>query len=124
MTYDFTTDTSKAFGGNMTFVGGAACIYTGDVNQDGAVDGNDAAMVENAAFNFEMGYIVTDLNCDEVVDGTDAAYVDNNAFNFVVVEQPTVFSNDTKTVNAKKVSEDIKGKVQNSFAKMKIMPLK
>ena len=124
MTYDFTTDTSKAFGGNMTFVGSEACIYTGDVNQDGVVDGNDCAMVENDARNYTTGYVVTDLNCDEFVDGTDAAYVDNNAFKFVVVEKPTVFSNDTKTVNVEKVSEDIKGKVQNSFAKMRIMPSK
>ncbi len=28
-------------------------IYSGDVNQDGVVDGGDGALIDNDAFNFE-----------------------------------------------------------------------
>jgi len=58
-------------------------IYTGDVNQDGIVDGTDAAAIDNDAYNFVTGYAVSDLTGDEVVDGSDAAIADNNVSNFV-----------------------------------------
>jgi len=58
-------------------------IYSGDVNQDGIVDGTDASLVDNDAFNFVTGYVGTDVNGDDVVEASDAAIVDNNAFNFV-----------------------------------------
>jgi len=35
-------------------------IYSGDVNQGGVVDGTDAALIDNYAFNFVTGYLVTD----------------------------------------------------------------
>jgi len=85
-TFDFTSSQSQAFGDNMKQVDASPvifAIYSGDVNQDGVVDGTDAALVDNDAFNFVTGYVVTDVNGDEVVDGSDAAIVDNNAFNFV-----------------------------------------
>jgi len=88
LNYDFTTAATQAFGNNMVNVGGEWSFYSGDVNQDGIVDGGDAAMIDNDAFNFVTGYVATDLNCDDVVDGTDAAFADNNAFNFVQVARP------------------------------------
>jgi len=88
LTYDFTTAASQAFGNNMVNVGGEWSFYTGDVNQDGIVDGADAALIDNDVFNFVTGYVVTDLNCNDVVDGTDAAFADNNVFNFVGVSRP------------------------------------
>ena len=88
LTYDFTTAASQAFGNNMVNVGGEWSIFTGDVNQDGIVDGGDLSLIDNDAFNFVTGYVPTDLNCDSIVDGTDAAYADNNAFDFVQVQRP------------------------------------
>jgi len=88
VTYDFTSAASQAFGNNMVNVAGEWSFYTGDVNQDGIVDGADAALIDNDAFNFVTGYVATDLNCDDVVDGTDAAFADNNTFNFVGVIRP------------------------------------
>lgn len=83
LTYDFTTAASQAYGDNMILANGEYSFFTGDPTQDGIVDGNDGAMIDNDASNFNTGYLVTDLNCDSIVDGTDAAYADNNAANFV-----------------------------------------
>lgn len=83
LSYDFTTAASQAFGNNMILVGSDYSFYTGDTNQDGLVDGTDFNAIDNDAFAFAGGYIVTDLNCDDIVDVTDLAYADNNAFNFV-----------------------------------------
>jgi len=81
--YFFTSGASQAFGDNQTLEAGFYCIYSGDVNQDGIVDGSDAGIIDNEAFNFKSGYVDGDLNGDEIVDGSDGAIDDNNAFNFV-----------------------------------------
>ena len=84
--YNFTTAASQAFGNNMKQVDSSPtrfAIYSGDVNQDGVVDGTDASVIDNDAFNFVKGYVAGDVNGDEIVDGSDAAVVDNNAANFV-----------------------------------------
>jgi len=83
LTYDFTTAQSQAFGSNQVLKCGKACMYSGDVNQDGIVDGTDLSLIDNDAANFVQGYVPTDLNCDGIVDGSDASIADNNAFNFV-----------------------------------------
>jgi len=91
MNFDFTTAADKAFGANQIQVDTAPvefAVYSGDVNQDGIVDGSDAALIDNDAFNFVEGYVVTDINGDNIVDGSDAAIADNNAFNFVVKITP------------------------------------
>jgi hypothetical protein len=81
--YDFTTDSGKAFGFNMVKKGTKWAFYGGDVNQDGFIDGTDNTLIDNDAFNFNSGYVVTDLNGDEFVDATDFAIADNNAFLFI-----------------------------------------
>jgi len=91
LTYDFTSAANKAFGSNMLQIDASPLkfgIYSGDVNQDGVVDGTDAALVDNDAYNFVTGYVVTDINGDGVTDGSDAAIVDNNAYNFVTKITP------------------------------------
>ena len=85
-TYDFTTDSAKAYGSNLIRVDGSPikfAIYSGDVNQDGTVDATDLSLIDNAAFNFANGYVIADLTGDNFVDAADAALGDNNAFNFV-----------------------------------------
>ena len=80
---DFTTAQSNAYGSNMIQKGTKWCIYSGDVNQDGLVDGTDLAGVDNDNTNFASGYVATDLTGDNSVDGSDLALVDNNSTAFV-----------------------------------------
>jgi len=91
LNYDFTSSSSRAYGNNMIQVDAAPvkyAIYSGDVNQDGIVDGSDAAIIDNDTYNFVTGYVVSDVTGDEITDGSDAAIVDNNAYNFVTKATP------------------------------------
>jgi len=84
--YDFTVSVTRAFGNNMAEIDASPLrfgIYSGDITQDGVIDGADGALVDNDASIFASGYIVTDVTGDGITDGSDAAIVDNNVFNFV-----------------------------------------
>lgn len=82
--HDFTFALSSIYGNNGVLVNGAASFYTGDITQDGLVDGADGLLIDNDAANFEVGdYLTTDLNWDGIVDGNDGIFTDNNAANFV-----------------------------------------
>lgn len=83
LVYNFTSAQSQAFGDNMRLKGTRWVFFSGDVNQDGAVDATDVQAVDNDASNFVSGYVRTDLNGDGFVDGSDFTIGDNNAFNFV-----------------------------------------
>jgi hypothetical protein len=63
-------------------------MYSGDVNQDGIIDGTDTQLIDNDANAFVTGYSIQDLNGDNFVDGTDALTAGNNAFNFISVITP------------------------------------
>jgi len=89
--YDFTTTSSQAFGNNMMQADASPvkyAIYTGDVNQDGAIDLTDVIQIYNDANNFVTGYVVTDLNRDNIADLTDVLMAYNNSVNFVGVIRP------------------------------------
>ena len=86
--YDFTTSASTAYGNNIMLKGGRYCAYSGDVNQDGVIDGADGSDCDNDAANFVSGYVATDVNGDDIVDGSDSAIIDNNAANFISVVRP------------------------------------
>ncbi|MBK9334493.1 MAG: hypothetical protein IPM96_19330 [Ignavibacteria bacterium] len=92
--YDFSSASSQALGNNLVFVSadntgvGGWSTYTSDVNQDDVVDLTDCSNIDNDAFNFLSGYVVTDVNGDEVVDLTDLSFCDNNAGNFVSAITP------------------------------------
>lgn len=58
-------------------------FYSGDVNQDGTVDGSDLSLIDNAASNFLSGYVKEDITGDDFVDATDFSFADNNAAKFV-----------------------------------------
>jgi hypothetical protein len=81
--YNFTTAAAQSYGSNVILKGSKFCFYSGDVNQDGTIDGTDVGAIDNDAFNFATGYIATDVNGDGSVDGTDVSVADNNAFNFI-----------------------------------------
>lgn len=88
--YNF-TNANSAFGDNVLQVNSDPdryAIYSGDVNQDGAVDLTDLSLIDNDVNNFVSGYVSTDVYVDYFVDIADLAMTDNNAFNFVSVVRP------------------------------------
>lgn len=89
--YNFTTSLSQAFGNNMSQVDNSPVrfgIFSGDVNQSNFIDLTDISMIDNDAFNFVMGNVVTDLTGNGFVDISDFEIVDNNAYNFISVITP------------------------------------
>lgn len=91
LNYDYTVSESMAYGNNMKQVDNSPvsfAMFSGDVNQDGFIDGVDLGFVDNDAQNFVTGFSATDLNGDEIVDASDYALADNNALNYISVQRP------------------------------------
>ena len=87
--YDYSIAANEAYGSNQGEVGnGVWAIFSGDINQDGVIDGLDYNDWENDSNNFAGGYFSTDLNGDGVVDGLDFIYWEQNSNNFVGVIAP------------------------------------
>ena len=83
-TVNYNFQASKAYGSNeLMMMDNKWVIYTGDVNQDGAIDSGDFTDVDNDAGSFATGYLHTDLNGDGTVDSGDLTALDNNASMFV-----------------------------------------
>ena len=78
LTYDFTTGANKAFGNNLKLIGTKWCIFGGDVNQDGFVNGTDQGLVYTNNVNGSQGYITTDLNGDMFTEIEDLNIVFRN----------------------------------------------
>jgi hypothetical protein len=78
--YDFTNDSSKAFGNNMKKVAGKWCIYSGDVTQNYFIEFDDLLQV----YNFyllaieEPGYYTEDVTGNGYVEYDDLVLVYNN----------------------------------------------
>ncbi len=91
MNYDFTDMASKAFMNNMAQVDTSPVvfgIYSGDEDQNGAVDAVDVLDISNDVAGFASGYVVTDVTGDKTVELADILVAYNNSFNFVVVKKP------------------------------------
>jgi hypothetical protein len=88
--YDFTFAANKAYGNNQVLVGpGIWAFYTGDLNQDEFIDGNDFPGFDNDSYNaVSFEYKATDMNGDGFVDGNDFPVFDNNSFNGVTSIHP------------------------------------
>lgn len=69
MVYDFTTAQSQSFGNSTVLKNGKYCIVSGDLNQDGFVNGNDFTLFSQQ-FG-QTGYLSADLNGDNNVNGND-----------------------------------------------------
>ena len=88
-TYDFSTTATQVYGANQIEVeAGIWAFYSGDVNQDGVVDGLDYNDWETDNNNFAAGYLSTDLNGDGIVDGLDFLLWETNNNNFVGAVMP------------------------------------
>lgn len=79
-TYLFTPSASRAFGNNMIETPDQMgwAIYSGDINQDEAIDGLDFLLLDASIQNGEGGYSDSDLNGDGSVDGLDYLILDAN----------------------------------------------
>jgi len=88
LNFNFTSSQSQAFGNNLISKASVWCIFSGDVNGNGTIDGTDTQLIDNDAYNYTSGYVSTDITGDGIVDGSDVAIADNNAFNFVTKITP------------------------------------
>ncbi len=82
ITYDFSTGLIKAYDdgvvASMKNVGNNVyALYSGDINGDGAIDGQDMNVIDNELGFF--GYKISDVNGDGGTDGLDMNFVDNNS---------------------------------------------
>jgi len=82
LSYDFTTDSTRAFGNNLVKVGTKWCLFSGDVNQDGYITGDDYTGLDNDNNNFTY-HIENDINGDGYITGNDYTCIDNNILAFV-----------------------------------------
>jgi hypothetical protein len=107
LSYDFTIGTGQAYtdGSNPPLVlhGGKYCIYSGDVNQDGFVTGDDFAGVDNDASNFDYN-LVNDVNGDGFVTGDDFQFIDNNASNFIQRQVPPGAPSANRIIRPQKIN--------------------
>ncbi|MBL8008242.1 MAG: hypothetical protein JNJ56_11985 [Ignavibacteria bacterium] len=82
LNHDFTFAAGQAFGSNQIQVDNSPvsfAFYSGDANQDGAIDAGDLSEVENDISAGTEGYVPTDVNGDDIVDASDLSIVENNA---------------------------------------------
>lgn len=86
--YDFTSSASQAYGNNLTLTGSKYCIYSGDVDQSGAIELSDIIAISNDIIAFVTGYVNTDVNGDNVADSIDQLITYNNAIDNVAVIKP------------------------------------
>ncbi len=79
-TYDFTTSASQSFADNASFVdAGVFAFYSGDLNQDEFVDGNDYPTFDAGnSLGLSGDYYAEDMNGDGFVDGNDYPLFDQN----------------------------------------------
>lgn len=89
-TYNFSVAANKAYGNNMIEIEtGIWAIYTGDLNQDGYIDGFDYPDFDTDSQNNVSGvYVATDFNGDGYVDGFDYPVFDFNSQNNVSAVTP------------------------------------
>lgn len=93
--YDFTTSASQAYGNNMRLKGGKYCIYSGDVNQDGVIDGSDLSRIDNSAAFYQVGTrLPEDLDANGIVDADDFAIGDNNWYFITVITPMNMFDSE------------------------------
>lgn len=87
--YDFTDGADKTYGEVLECSGKHFCLYSGDVNQDGTIDGTDFMLVENDVFGFQSGFYATDLTGDEFVDGADFLIMERYRYYYQIVTPET-----------------------------------
>lgn len=83
-TYAFHIASTQAYGSNTPMLeSGVFGLYSGDINQDGVIDGLDYNDWESDNNSFGAGYLNTDLNGDGIVDGLDFLFWETNNNGFI-----------------------------------------
>jgi hypothetical protein len=67
---------------------GVYAIYSGDINQDGTVDGADMNFVESDATDLLFGYLLSDLTGEGAPDGADMNIVEQNTSLLLFIAKP------------------------------------
>ena len=89
LTYDFSAAANNAYGNNMILLEtGVYGFYSGDLNQDGFIEGLDYPQLFNDSNNLFEGYYATDLNGDGFVEGLDYPILFNNSNNLIETVHP------------------------------------
>ncbi len=89
--YDFSIDSSSAFGNNVIRISTMPqlyAIYCGDMDSDGIIDLTDLNDIYNMITGFPSGNIEEDLNGDGFVDISDMLLVFNNSYDFITKVVP------------------------------------
>jgi len=125
LTYDFTSDSYKAYGDNMKFLTYKWVIFAGDVTDFGAIDATDISSIDASADIGESGYVTNDLNNDYFVDASDISLCDNNASVGIYLNSPgpspslsygkVAINNPTNSEN--KIDHEIYDKTKNMTRK-------
>jgi hypothetical protein len=79
MSYDFTVIPFQLCAEALNSGDGFALLFSGDLNHDGMIDGNDMNYVDNAQAVNLTGYVAEDLNGDQLVNISDMAILDVSA---------------------------------------------
>ena len=81
--YDFSSAAGMAIGDNEALLEtGIWGMYTGDINQDDFIDGNDFPQYDSESASgglYDGTYTATDMNGDGFVDGNDFPVFDGNS---------------------------------------------
>lgn len=88
VSYDFTTNASKAFGDNLINVNDRYCIYSGDVDQNLTLDLRDLTAVFNCSQGSLENRAQSDINGDGQIGLEDIIMVYNNFERFVHAVRP------------------------------------
>ena len=89
ISYSFTDDSAKAFGNKLKNVGnGNYALYSGDVDQNGAINSEDFLAIKSATRFFPSGYLTNDVNGDYLVESSDYSIVENNSIQSISLSKP------------------------------------
>ena len=100
-TYNFSSNQNQAYGDNLVQVAGVWAMYSGDVNQDGFIGGDDVGAVDNDNLaGLFFTYTTSDINGDLFVGGDDVGVVDNNNLAGVYLPAPDEKVNSTRISKA------------------------
>ena len=91
LNFDLSNNQSQAFGNNLKQVNYSLPrfgLFSGDIDQDGIIDGSDLNLAENSVASALSGYITADVTGDNFADGSDISIVENNTLNGVSVVSP------------------------------------
>ena len=88
---------NKAYGDNMKLIDSVLvgpsyqyiyAIYSGDVNQDGDMNGLDFNAMESQVIALASGYVTGDINGDGNADGADFNLLEKNVLKLLTVAHP------------------------------------